>query len=309
MRSRSRWLLAAALLAAVAMPLFIAVRSARYIAGVTRAKPSRVTPEQQAAARAAGAEEITLHTSDGLALPGWFKPGANRGVIVFVHGGGGNRASLLPDALSLARHGWGFLTYDMRGDGESGGGKWTWGQDEQRDLRAALDFVAARPDVDPARVAAAGFSIGATTVALETADDPRARAVILYAIWTSLEDEQGRNSKFGPISWLPMKWMLGRAGIDLQRVRPIDHIREISPRPLMMIAGGSDRDTPLPVMERMFAAAGEPKRLWVVPGADHGEVFKVAPAEYEKRVLEFLEQSLPPAQPPPSAPPLSPPGK
>ena len=43
---------------------------------------------------------------------------------------------------------------------------------------------------------------------------------------------------------------------------------------------------------RLFAAAGEPKELWIVPGADHGEAHAFAGEEYERRVLEFYSKYL-----------------
>jgi fermentation-respiration switch protein FrsA (DUF1100 family) len=59
-----------------------------------------------------------------------------------------------------------------------------------------------------------------------------------------------------------------------------------------MITGTLDDDTPVPVMQRLFDAAGEPKALWVVPGARHGTYIQVAPAEYEARVVSFLDGAL-----------------
>ena len=89
--------------------------------------------------------------------------------------------------------------------------------------------------------------------------------------------------------------MLRVAGVDPDNVRPLAHVSEISPRPLLLVAGTADNDTPLPVMERLFAAAGEPKQLWVVPGAGHGGAFALAPQEYAERVIGFLDRALLPA--------------
>jgi fermentation-respiration switch protein FrsA (DUF1100 family) len=86
--------------------------------------------------------------------------------------------------------------------------------------------------------------------------------------------------------------MLRRNGVDLGNVRPIDHIGEIAPRPLLMITGTRDDDTPVAVMQRLFAAARAPKDLWIVEGAVHGNYLATAPAEYERRVITFLDRSL-----------------
>jgi fermentation-respiration switch protein FrsA (DUF1100 family) len=80
-------------------------------------------------------------------------------------------------------------------------------------------------------------------------------------------------------------------GVDVDAARPIDAIARIHPRPLLMITGDRDDDTPVPVMKRLFDAAGAPKDLWVVPGAGHGSYYETAPAEYEARVVGFLERA------------------
>jgi pimeloyl-ACP methyl ester carboxylesterase len=41
--------------------------------------------------------------------------------------------------------------------------------------------------------------------------------------------------------------------------------------------------------EAQYAAAQEPKEMWIVPGAGHGGYSQADPAEYQQRVLEFLE--------------------
>jgi len=44
--------------------------------------------------------------------------------------------------------------------------------------------------------------------------------------------------------------------------------------------------------QRMFQVAGEPKELFVVKGAAHGEAHMTAPEAYERRVLDFLARHL-----------------
>ena len=276
-------------------PAGVAVRSYMKSDELVHGPRSHVTPANSARARAEipGLEEAALRTSDGLTLRGWFAPGKGRGAVIFTHGGGGaDRMALLPEAAVIARHGYGVLLYDSRAAGESDGDMCSWGDREQRDVAAALDYVTARPDVDRDRVALLGFSIGGSTVALAAANDPRARAVILYATWSSLEDEMKHRAKFGPLSWGPALLRLRRSGVHVDDVDPIDRIVAIHPRPLLMIAGTDDGDTPLPVMERVFAAAGDPKELWIVQGAGHGTYYETAPAEYESRVIGFLDHAL-----------------
>jgi dipeptidyl aminopeptidase/acylaminoacyl peptidase len=301
-----RW--GALALAGVAAALLL--RAFWYGAKITRFERARVPAGALEEARQAipGLREVTLQTSDGLALRGWFAPGSNRGLVILVHGGGGNRLSLLPEARVIARHGYGILLFDSRAHGESDGDLVSWGDREQRDVFAALDFTSASPEVDPGRVAVLGFSIGGSTAALAAARDQRLSAVLLYATWTSLEEELRTNQRriWGPLSVWAALFLVRRAGVDLSNVRPVDHLREIAPRPLLMISGGLDTDTPPPVMRRLFAAASEPKELWFLEKAWHGGYLEVAPAEYEARVVGFLDRALLRAEAPPASSPRAP---
>jgi uncharacterized protein len=273
----------------------IGVRS--YVRAVAMLHEERTPVPRDALARARadipGIEEMAMKTSDGLTLRGWFAPGPTHGVVIFTHGGGANRTQLYPEARLLFRHGYGFLLYDSRASGESDGDLHTRGDREQRDVEAALDYVSSRTDVDRDRIALLGFSIGASSVAMAAANDERARAVILCAIWTSLEDEMKTNlGKYGPLSWGPTLLALHHYGVDVDNVRPIDRIAAIQPRPLLFVSGTRDGDTPLSITERVFASAGEPKQLWVLQGWGHGDYLAAGPAEYEARVVAFLDRAL-----------------
>jgi fermentation-respiration switch protein FrsA (DUF1100 family) len=71
----------------------------------------------------------------------------------------------------------------------------------------------------------------------------------------------------------------------------------------LVFGGGADRHTTPEETRRLFAAAPEPKRLWIVPGAAHGDFQAASPAEYRRQVLDFLDWSLVPTlqQPPVNA--------
>jgi fermentation-respiration switch protein FrsA (DUF1100 family) len=51
--------------------------------------------------------------------------------------------------------------------------------------------------------------------------------------------------------------------------------------------GGEDYRQPL-----YYEAAGEPKRIWRVPGSEHTGGFDAQPAEYERRVVAFFDEAL-----------------
>jgi fermentation-respiration switch protein FrsA (DUF1100 family) len=82
-----------------------------------------------------------------------------------------------------------------------------------------------------------------------------------------------------------------RAGIEKSALRPIDRVGAIK-APKLFIAGAKDRHTKLDESREIFAAASEPKELWVVEEAAHVDVHQMAKEEYEERVLDFFEKRL-----------------
>jgi uncharacterized protein len=277
----------------------LSVRSARRAAAGCHPAHKHLRAEDEATARAAlpGVADVAFTTHDGLTLRGWYAPPAAgpapRAVVVLVHGWGDNRVHWMPEMRLLTGNGFGVLAYDSRGSGESDGDLVTAGDREQEDVVAALDFVSARPDAAGAKIGLVGFSFGSSATALVAARDPRARAVVLDATWPSLEEEErAKTGKYGLLTSLPALWALRHEGVHLENVRVIDHIQEIHPRPILFVAGSDDDDTPVPVMHRVFDAAGTPKEMLVVRGAHHGDYADVPSSVYGPRVLAFFDDAL-----------------
>lgn len=226
---------------------------------------------QQARALLGDVQTLNLRSAvDGVLLQAWYVPPRNGVVVVLVHGGGANRMQFLPEAAAMVRLGMGVLLYDARASGGSGGALQTWGDLERADLRSVIDALSHRPGVVPGRIGVFGFSIGATTAALEAAQDPRVGAVALQAVWPSLEAEL--RSKAGWPTAIGFPWLLHdfqRAGIRVEQIRPLDAVARLAPRPLLVIAGEADEDTPAEVSRTVFEAAGMPRAFWSWPGVAH----------------------------------------
>jgi alpha-beta hydrolase superfamily lysophospholipase len=265
------------------------VRYYRY--GLSIVHPARLiaTQAERDRARTLGGADVSFE-SQGTTLRGTFFAPKNGAVVVMAHGLTEQRFRWLDDVDALARHGYGAFIYDARAHGESGGDTATWGDLEQRDVRAAIDFVAARAQ----KIATAGFSVGASAVYLEAASDDRVRAIVIEALWTSLDDEmEAKAGTRGFVSHYPVMLAMKRqAGVDFSRVRPIDHASELGARPKLFITGSEDSDTPALVMQRIVDATPDPKRLWIVPRATHGSYAKTAPADYERTLIDFLDHAL-----------------
>jgi fermentation-respiration switch protein FrsA (DUF1100 family) len=79
---------------------------------------------------------------------------------------------------------------------------------------------------------------------------------------------------------------------SIDAVSPVAEIAKISPVPILIIAGEGDRLIPADNGRRLYAAARDPRELWLIPGAGHGGTLAAAGSEYEKRVGEFFDRNL-----------------
>lgn len=102
--------------------------------------------------------DVSLHTSDGLTLAASYVPSMNRAAVIVFPGRTGFQTT--SRARLLARHGYGVLVLDPRGQGDSDGDPNLLGWSGEADLRAAIDFLEAQPDVDRNRVGGLGLSVG-----------------------------------------------------------------------------------------------------------------------------------------------------
>ena len=138
--------------------------------------------------------DLTINASDGTPLAGTLSVPDGAGphqAVLLLHGSGrldrdGNAGRLKQNlgpvlAESLARQGIATLRYDRRGVGASSGDWLTTGfADNRDDAAAALDALAARPDIRPDGIGVVGHSEGALH-AMALGSRPGVAAVVLLA--------------------------------------------------------------------------------------------------------------------------------
>ena len=243
------------------------------------------------AAAPPGFEPVTLHTPDGFALRGWFRPPANGSVILLMAGNGGSRDAMLPDAMLLERHGYGSLTLDYRNCVP--GGRSSLGYREADDLGLMARYALSRPGVT--RLGAMGFSAGSVAVIRGAGRLPEVRAVVAQGNYYNL-DYEIRNTGAAPLS---LEWQIQNlvvvsyrelAGVWPVEVSPVSDLPAISPRPVLLIFG--EKEMANNRGDDQFAAAKEPKQMWVVPGVGHGGYYQAWPDEYEARIIQFFDRAF-----------------
>jgi fermentation-respiration switch protein FrsA (DUF1100 family) len=238
-------------------------------------------------------QDVTFTASDGITLRGWYIPSQNGAAVILAHGYVDNRQFLLPEAALLTDRGYGVLLFDFRGHGESDRAAVTLGDHERRDLRAALDFVAAQPDVDPDRIGGLGFSMGAAVLTEVAAEDERLRAVVIEASYATLDDVIKERLNLPGVLRDPLVRVIEwQHDGDIDSVRPVDDLCRISPRPVLLIYGDQEDTLPPGSQQTMFDAARDPVEKWVIPGVGHVYFGESAPEGYSARVLDFFERGL-----------------
>ena len=245
-----------------------------------------------------GYQEVRFETPDGLQLAAWYIPPQNGAVVIAVHGFAGNRAQYLPEAAFLHKAGFGVLLIDSRNSGDSAGDMNSFGLYEVNDIRGALDFLSNQPAVDPERIGLLGHSGGGSTVLLAGAQIPQISAVIAQSTFTSLEDNisTGVRQLLGlppfPFAPLVVFWGERISGMDLHTVNPAGQVKNIAPRPLLIMHGALDPLIPVDNAHGLYQAASEPKELYILAGAHHANLYQVGGQEYADKILRFYTANL-----------------
>lgn len=286
-----------ALLVALLVTLFVLARALstfRSEYGAFRATPHTVTrPPDDPALPAIS--DLAVNVPGRPPLAAWFLPSRNGAAVVLVHGSLGDRASLWPEARILAGAGFGVMLIDLPGHGESQGDV-DWGAGGRAALSAAITALLEQPGIDPKRVGAYGFSMGAVQVAQVAAADQRIRAVVIGGCHSDARRQTlFEYRRWGPITGWPAIWAYRAAGFDDRDQRPIDVIGRVAPRPLLIVHGAEDGTVPADMASELYAAAGDPRELWILPGAGHGNYLEAAPELWPERLRGFFLRTLAPA--------------
>jgi len=244
-------------------------------------------------------EDFDVRASDGVQLRGWkIRPVSPNGDwVLLMHGVSDNRTGVLGPAEFLLRHGYSVVMMDSRAHGQSGGTTATYGWIERHDMVAIDDALYSTEKVR--HLYALGVSMGAS-IALQTAAiDPRIERVVAEDPFANLRevsyDYAGLELSpllgktiFRPVTMIGLNQAEKEGGFKADNVSPEKAVAE-RPFPVLLICGTRDHRIPCRHAERIYRAARGTKELWIVDGARHASALGQAPAEYERRVVEFFE--------------------
>ncbi len=238
-------------------------------------------------------EDVRFTTADGLELEGWYVPSRNGAAVIAFPG----RSGPQKQTRMLARHGYGVLLFDRRGEGRSEGAPNSWGWGGSRDVEAAVAYLEGRPDVDPDRIGGIGLSVGGEMMIETAATSGVLDAVVSEGAGARSygEDVDQDGNTVDAVLGRPLSAIKTASIAVFSNTSPPDHLADlaprVAPRPLLLIASPNS-----PHGEELnrdyYAAAREPKELWEIPEAGHTGGLAARPEEYERRVVGFFDEAL-----------------
>lgn len=224
---------------------------------------------------AIGAEyrDVSMRTTDGVTLHGWYVPGSSDRVLVFFHGNAGNISHRLESIRQFLHLGLSVLIIDYRGYGQSEGR--TTEQGIYRDAEAAWRYLTENSMIPDSRIIVFGRSMGASAAAYLAAKY-RPLALIVESSFTSVPDIAG---EYYP--WLPVRWLSRLRHSAEEFVREADC-------PTLVIHSRDDEIVPFHHGEAIFRAASGPRRLLEIRGT-HNDAFLRDEANYVAGLRAFLD--------------------
>ncbi len=238
-----------------------------------------------------------------------------RAGIVLCHGYTGVKDLYLPDnARVLTEAGYVVLTFDYKGWGDSEGPRSRLAPYSRvADVQAALTYLGSLPEVDPARLGIYGTSYGGATVVWTAAIDPRVKCVVsvvgigngtrwmrsvrrpdeFHDLLARADQDRLRQTVEGKSEFVKREEILlpDRQSAELNPEWVVDRI---APRPVLFITTDDDRLVPPEESVALHARAGEPKKLVILKGYGHYEVYlQPAFSEVMRETTAWFQQHLP----------------
>jgi pimeloyl-ACP methyl ester carboxylesterase len=239
-------------------------------------------------------ENVRFDASDGVALSGWYLGGGDANLSVACgHGLFRSRREVLDRAAFFRAQGFDTLLFDFRHHGESGGERVTLGYQERLDFEGAIDVLAARRPGN--RILLYGVSMGAAAALLAASETPEVAAVIVDSPFSSLEHTVEHHVRllFGlprfPFASLLNFYLEMRGGFDKEAFDLEKAAERLGERPLLVMAGESDRRMPVELQRKLFEhSPSSASRFQAFAGATHGAAYRTDRVGYENAVRKFL---------------------
>ncbi|WP_283762422.1 alpha/beta hydrolase [Roseofilum halophilum] len=216
----------------------------------------------------------------GVKLHGWWIPNsASNRVLLYLHGNADNIGTNAYHAGRFYHLGFSVFLFDYRGYGQSQG-EFPTEKQVYDDTDTIWDYLVNERGIAPEQIVVYGHSLGGA-IGIELATKhPQISHFIIEGSFTSLR--RMGDYRYPLLNILPIDLLLQNQFNSLAKVPQLK-------MPTLFIHGQQDTAVPSFMSEELFAAAPEPKKLWLFPPGDHSTVAPLAGEEYFKTIREFVE--------------------
>jgi fermentation-respiration switch protein FrsA (DUF1100 family) len=218
-------------------------------------------------------EDVTLETSDGVSVHGWFVPGESRRVLLYFHGNAGNISHRLHTIRLFHELSLSVFIIDYRGYGQSGGKPTEDGL--YRDAAAAWQHLTGERGIAPGDIILFGRSLGGSVAAWLAAQE-KPGALIVDSAFTSVPDI---GQEVYP--WLPVRMLSRFQHATLKYVAQ-------APCPVLVVHSRDDEIIPFHHGETIFSAVPGPKTFLEIRGG-HNDAHATSAAAYYDGLRSFLD--------------------
>jgi len=299
LRYPSRW--HTKLLTVILALVFFAVLATAVIAGVLTywiVKPQRTSSEINMESFPGRPDEVDFTVAGLGARKGWFFPGL-RGAptIILCHGYQSSRGELLTLVSTLQDHQYNVLVFDFTAHGANNGVT-TFGYREADEVRAAIDTLAKRNDVDPARFGLWGYNLGAYAALREAENDRRVRALVLDSVY----DYPKQMVKVGVdktgVGGFPLMVRSAQTTFEWMNYAykgnpPLSaKLKTLVDVPILFIQAADDQELSS-ITREMFLKAQEPREHAIIAHGNFVNLPDDEKRDYENRVVTFFLARLP----------------
>jgi fermentation-respiration switch protein FrsA (DUF1100 family) len=226
-------------------------------------------------------QDVSIETTDGVTLHGWFIEGRSSQVLLFFHGNAGNISHRLDSIRQFRDLGLSVLIIDYRGYGQSEGR--TTERGIYRDADAAWRYLIDVRGIVASDIVIFGRSLGASAASWLAAQH-QPLALIVESSFTSIPDIA---QDLYP--WLPARW-LSRLSHATR-----DYVRDVL-CPILVVHSRDDEIIPFHHGEAIFASANDPRTLLAIRGT-HNDAFLQDESAYIRGLRTFLSGLSAPASP------------
>jgi pimeloyl-ACP methyl ester carboxylesterase len=229
---------------------------------------------------------------------GWFFPGLkNAPAIVLCPGYESSRGELLTLASALQEQQYNVFVFDFSGHGASGG-RSTLGFQEVGELKAAMDTVAKRGDVDATRFGLWGMNLGAYVALAEATNDRRVRAIAVESVYNNPRDMVAVQINRSGLGSLPFvtgfaQRIFGWSNSQYKSVQPISaRITNLNGVPQLYLEAPEDPKLAASTAE-MFRISPIPHELVALQHGNFPGMLDEEKRGYENRIASFFLLNMP----------------